>query len=181
VCSSDLPINLSTALIIPEFCCASLSTDTSTVDPGNQVRVTANIWNFGDADGTDTVNVLSDGVKIDSRQIRLAANTDSTVVFTLSALTAGAHVLSIDNCKTAVFVTGSSAVANPGTVLAAAFRANKPYTIRIFNMLGRNMRTMESDDENPDPAILLQNHARGLYVANVYKDAKLIKNRVILR
>jgi hypothetical protein len=174
-------INLSTALVIPEFCCASLLTDTSTVDPGNQVRVTANIWNFGDADGIDTVNILSDGTQLDSRVLRMAANTDSSIVFTLSALAAGAHVLSIDNCKTAVFVTGSSAVVNPGTVVTAAFRADKQYTIRIFDMLGRNVRTVQSDDDVLNPAILLQNHARGLYVANVYKDAKLIKNKVVLR
>jgi hypothetical protein len=174
-------INLSTAFVIPEFCCASLSTDTSTVDPGNQVRVTANIWNFGDADGTDTVNVLSDGVKIDSRQIRLAANTDSVIVFTLSALAAGAHVLSIDNSKTAVFVTGSAAVANPGTAIVAAFRANKQYTIRLFDVLGRSVRTVQSDDEDPNPAFLLQHCAKGLYVANVYRDSKLTRNKVILK
>jgi hypothetical protein len=173
-------INLSTAYIVPEFRCASLSTDTAIVDPGNQVRMTAVIWNFGDADGDDTVKVMCDGAALDTRRIHMAANTDTTIVFTLSALAAGAHVLSIDNCRTSVFVTGSSA-AGPAGKINAAFRPDREYMIRIFDVLGRNVLNIRSDSDEFDAAILLRCFARGLYVANAYKDAKLTKSKIYLR
>jgi len=174
-------INLSTAFVIPEFRCASLLTDTATVDPGKQVQITANIWNYGDADGDDTVKMVSDGVVLDTRRIHIPANTDTAIVFTLSAMSAGTHVLSVDNCKTSVFVTGPASVANPGTVMTAAFRADKPFTIRIFDMLGRNVRTVQSDSDDPNSAFMQQHFAKGLYVVNVYKDSKITKNKIILR
>jgi hypothetical protein len=174
-------INLSTALVIPEFRCASLSTDTSTVDPGNQVRVTATIWNFGDADGDDTVNLLSDGTKLDSRQLHLRANTDSTVVFTLSALAGGAHVLSIDNCKTEVFVTGNSQVVKPYENSHTAFESQKRYVIRLFDLQGRNVRTIASNRGDADNPLLTQGCARGLYLVKVFDGAKLSRTKIILK
>ena len=174
-------INLSTALVIPEFRCASLSTDTSTVNPGNQVRVTANIWNFGDADGDDTVNLLSDGTKLDARQLHLLANADSTVVFTLSALTAGAHVLSIDNCKTEVFVTGNSQAVKPYENSHIAFESQKRYVIRLFDLQGRNVRTIASNRGDADNPLLTQGCARGLYLVKVFDGSKLSRTRIILK
>jgi hypothetical protein len=174
-------INLSTAYVIPEFKCASLAADTATVGVGGQVRITATIWNFGDADGDDTVKLQSDGITLDTRRIHIAANTDTTIVFTVSALTSGAHVLSIDSCKAGIFVTGTSAVVNPGTVVRAAFKANKQYTIRIFDVLGRNIRNMQSGRSDPNNTLLTQGCARGLYLVKVYDGAKLTRSKIVLK
>jgi hypothetical protein len=174
-------INLSTAYVIPEFKCASLAADTATVGVGGQVRMTATIWNFGDADGDDTVKLQSDGITLDTRRIHIAANTDTTIVFTVSALTSGAHVLSIDSCKAGIFVTGTSAVVNPGTVVRAAFKANKQYTIRIFDVLGRNIRNMQSGRSDPNNTLLTQGCARGLYLVKVYDGAKLTRSKIVLK
>ena len=174
-------INLSTAHIIPEFCCASLSTDTSTVDPGNKVRVTASLWNFGDADGDDTINVESDGAAINTTVIHLAANTDSIITFTLSALSAGAHVVSIDSCRAGLFVTGSSAVAKPFEIVHPAPRAQNRFMVRLFDLQGKNVRTVESDRSDPNNPLLTQGCARGLYLVEVYDGVKLTRSKIILK
>jgi|GEM_PF-3704963 hypothetical protein len=174
-------INLSTAHIIPEFCCASLSTDTSTVDPGNQVRVTANLWNFGNADGNDTISVESDGATINTTVIHLAANTDSIITFTLSALSAGAHVVSIDSCRAGLFVTGSSAVAKPFEIVHPAPGAQNRFIVRLFDLQGKNVRTVESDRKDPNNPLLMQGCARGLYLVEVYDGVKLTISKIILK
>jgi hypothetical protein len=173
-------ICLSTALIVPEFRCASLTVDTATVASSGQVRVTATIWNYGDAAGDDTVNLLGDGTKIDSRVLHLAANTDSAIVFSLSALASGAHVLSIDNSKVGIFVTGTSVV-KPGTVAHSSFSVVQQYTIRIIDIQGRIVRTVRSDRDDLNNPSLLRDCAHGLYVVNVYKESKLNKNTIILK
>ncbi len=174
-------INLSTALVVPEFACASLSTDTSTIDPTSQFRVTATLWNFGDEAGNDTVKLLSDGALVDTRVLHLNANTDSTIVFSLTAMSGGVHVLAIDNRKTSVFVTGSSAVAKSGIVSMPAFKPNLPYSIRIFDLLGKNVRTILSDRDEINSVTLLQRYAHGVYVANIYRNGILTKKQVLLR
>jgi hypothetical protein len=172
---------VSTAYVIPEFKCASLAVDTATVGVGGQVRVTATIWNYGDAAGDDTVNLLNDGAILDARRIRLAANSDTVIVFTLTAQTAGAHVVSIDNAASAIFVTGSSAVAGPGLVPHSSFHTEPAYTVRIFDMRGRMVHTMQADREGRVGAFLTKECARGLYIAQVYRSLKLTKSRVVLK
>jgi hypothetical protein len=174
-------INLSTAYIVPEFKCASLAVDTATVAVGGQVRVIATIWNYGDAAGDDTVNLLNDGAILDTRRIRLAANSDTFIVFTLTAQAAGAHVVSIDNSASAFFVTGSSAVASPGPVPHSSFQAEPCFTIRIFDMRGRMVQTVQSDREGPAAAFLPKECARGLYIAQVYRGLQLTKSKVVFK
>jgi hypothetical protein len=174
-------INVSTAYVIPEFKCASLAVDTATVGVGGQVRMTATIWNYGDAAGDDTVSLLNDGAILDTRRIRLAANSDTVIVFTLTAQAAGAHVVSIDNSASAIFVTGPSAVAGPGHVPHSSFQAEPCFTIRIFDMRGRMVRTVQSDREGPPGAFFPNNCARGLYIAEVYRGLQLTKSRVVIK
>jgi len=110
--------------------------DTVTVNPGAQVDVKATVWNYGDADGDDTVTLASDGVALDTRRIHCAANTDTVVTFAVAALSPGAHVLSIDNCKAVIFVAGASAVAPHGMSPHAAFEVRQQYTVRVINVQG---------------------------------------------
>jgi hypothetical protein len=174
-------INLSTALVIPEFRCEALSADTATVGVNAHVAVTATIWNYGDAAGDDTVNLMSDGVKIDSRQLHLAANTDTVIVFSITALALGAHVVSIDNATTGISVTTTSTRGNGGSLITAPFRAEKKFTIRVFDMRGRNVRTLQSDHSDVDNSVLLQSFARGVYLAQAYQGQTVAKSRMVLK
>ena len=171
-------ICLSTAYIIPEFRCASFSVDTAAVGPGGQARVTANIWNYGDAAGDDTVDLLNDGTKLDTREIHLAANADTTIVFTLTALAAGAHVVSVGNGSAGIFVTGTMA-ARPGHT-AAPFRAEKQFTIKLLDMRGRTVRTIPSDRADIGTTVLLPGCAPGVYFAQAYQGARLVGSRILL-
>jgi hypothetical protein len=174
-------INLSTALIIPEFRCASLAADTATVGPAGQVHVTATIWNYGDAAGDDTVNLLGDGTKLDTRILHLAANVDSTIVFTITALAAGAHVISIDNCKISLFVASTSVQPKPYEAVHPALVVQKQFVLRLFDLQGRNVRTIESNRGDPDNQMLTQGCGRGLYLVKVFDGAKLTRSRIILK
>jgi hypothetical protein len=78
-------------------------------------------------------------------------------------------------------VTGTSGIANPGIVAVQAFKSSLPYTIRIFNMLGKNILTTQSDKEDLQATVLLQHCAKGVYVANVYRNGLLTKNKVLLK
>ncbi len=174
-------INLSTAYVIPEFRCASLAVDTVTVNPGAQVDVKATVWNYGDADGDDTVTLASDGVALDTRRIHCAANTDTVVTFAVAALSPGAHVLSIDNCKAVIFVAGASAVAPHGMSPHAAFEVRQQYTVRVINVQGRVVRIVESDRIDPNSSMLLRDCAKGIYLVETFQGSRLARSRMVLK
>jgi hypothetical protein len=174
-------INLSTAFVVPEFRCASLSIDTSSVALGSALKVAANIWNYGDADGDDTVRLSTDGVTVDSRIVHIAANTDSAITFTLVAQSAGAHDVVVDNCKATVLVTGGSAVLARNASVAFAPAPQSPYVVRIVDMRGRTVRLFHSERLDVPDAELLQRCARGVYAVSVSRDARAIAHRVYLK
>jgi hypothetical protein len=171
-------INLSTASIIPEFRCASLTVDTATVATGGQVRVTAVIWNYGDADGDYSINIAVDGTAFEAPKVRIAANADTALAFAFTAQVSGAHVLSLDSCKAAFFVTGSSSVVGPHGAAAVSFAAQR-YTVRIVDLRGRIVRTVQTDRPEPITA-LLRGCAKGVYIGQVLSDARLIKSSMVL-
>jgi hypothetical protein len=174
-------ISLSIAHIVPEFRCASLSVDTATVNPGSTVQVTAKIWNYGDVAGDDTVNLVNDGTIVGTKTIHCAANTDTVISFIVTAQASGTHVLSIDNKKAALFVTGSVAIAKSGEAVHVSEIATQPYVIRIIDIMGRTVRTAESDRQDINPSSLLKDCARGLYLAQVFRNSRLITSRLVLR
>jgi hypothetical protein len=174
-------IGLSVAHIVPEFRCASLSLDTAMVDPGSTVQVKATIWNYGDAAGDDTVNLFSDGTKVAVKLIHLAANTDSVIVFTLTAQTSGAHMFSIDNCKAALMVSGNVAISRSGEAGHLPFKAVQQYNIRIVNVMGRIVRSVQSDRDDLNPAALLKDCARGVYLVQVLNYFRIVKYRLVLK
>jgi hypothetical protein len=174
-------VNLSTAYVIPEFRCASLAVDTATVNPGAQVDVKATVWNYGDADGDDTVTLAGDGAALDARRIHCAANTDTVVTFTVAALSPGAHVLSIDNCKAVIFVTGASAVVPHGMRPQPAFEIRQQYTVRVIDVQGRVVRIVESDQIDPNSALLLRGCAKGIYLVQTFQNSRLARSRMVLK
>ncbi|HUI92211.1 MAG TPA: hypothetical protein VLX68_08190 [Chitinivibrionales bacterium] len=174
-------INLSTALVVPQFCCAALMADTANVSGGGQVAVGATIWNYGDADGIDTVQLTSDGGVVDTKILSLAANTDTAVVFSLIAQAAGPHVLSIDNCKTAILVTGPSAVAAPATGAAFFPKAPGPWLYRIIDLHGKTVRMAKAGRPDVAPAQLCAGCAKGVYVVQVLEENRVIKSLKVMR
>jgi hypothetical protein len=172
-------INLSTAYVIPEFTIASLSIDSSTTVVKGQMRVTANLWNFGDAEGDDTVNLLVDGTKIDTKYLHLAANTDSTIAFTLTPLAAGVHTISVGNRSVAVSASGT-AIISQGSTPPAAFRAENRYRIKLFDLRGRCVLNVNTDFSDLRAISLPGNHGRGIYFAQVSEGPRVVKSGKII-
>ena len=175
-------ISLSIAHIVPQFRCAALQADTAAALVGSAVHLSATIWNYGDQDGTDTVTLKNDGAALDTRVLKLAANTDTVLQFSLVPQTAGSHVLSIDNCKAGIAVTGSSAVVTRTPAAASdAFLVRKQYIIRVIDIEGRLVRSVACNRSDLSNAFLLKDFARGIYLVQTFDGTLLARTRIALK
>ena len=80
----------------PEFRFSNLRLSSTEIEPGEDVTVQVEVFNIGEISGSYTVNILLDGVIMDSKTITLDGQSSSTISFTISSQVQGDHNLEIE-------------------------------------------------------------------------------------
>jgi len=83
----------------PKFEIRNLSVSPESVGPNEQVVISINVTNKGDAEGTRTVELMLDGEPYDSQTVTLDPGQSTTVTFAASSEEPGAHTVSIDGLE----------------------------------------------------------------------------------
>lgn len=93
---------------------SNLAVTPATIMAGEDVTVTVDVENTGEESGSTTVSVELDGVEVDSEMVTLDGGASTTVSFTITSETEGAHTVEVDG-ESASFTVEEAPAAFPWT------------------------------------------------------------------
>jgi len=116
-----------------EFTITSLDLSSTRVKRGKELTASVNIANFGDAEGSYTLNLTINGKVVQTRTVTLAPAAAERVTFTISRDVPGIYTVSVDGLSGEFTVTPPSWLSRfmfPIVIVAIALGAILAYLIR---------------------------------------------------
>lgn len=95
--TTDTPIRINETFNEPASFVVSYTVDNETVEPDEQITVTATVENTGDLSGATTVNFYADGEEFATETVEIGGGNSKDVTATMSFDTTGTHNVSVND------------------------------------------------------------------------------------